>query len=82
MTSDRASLRLRLFAMILAAALVPLAPLCIIVILQVRDAMYARSVADARGRLAQIRSACVVTGCAAGGRFQISTLPCGRAARR
>ena len=46
MTGDRASLRLRLFAMILAAALVPLAPLCIVVILQVRDAMYARSVAE------------------------------------
>ena len=63
MTGERASLRLRLFAMIVAAALVPLAPLCIVLILQVRDAMYARSVADARARLREIRSACVLPGC-------------------
>src|SRR6266550_7549733 len=62
-TGDRASLRLRLFAMILAAALIPLAPLCIVVILQVRDAMYARSVAEARARLREIRSACLLPGC-------------------
>jgi len=75
-TGDRASLRLRLFAMILAAALVPLAPLCIVVILQVRDAMYARSVADARERLAQIRSACVATGCAEVAAAGFKSAPC------
>jgi signal transduction histidine kinase len=51
MTGDRASLRLRLFAIVLAAALVPMAPLTIALLLQVRDALYARRLADGRGRL-------------------------------
>ena len=47
-----AGLRLRLFAIVLAAALVAIAPLAIALLLQVRDALYARRVADARTRLA------------------------------
>src|SRR5207237_8226337 len=46
-----AGLRLRLFAIVLAAALVAIAPLAIALLLQVRDALYARRVADARARL-------------------------------
>src|SRR5207237_10411048 len=46
------SLRLRLLAIVLAAALVPIAPLAIVLLLQVRDALYARRVADARARIA------------------------------
>jgi two-component system NtrC family sensor kinase len=51
MTGDRGSLRFRLFAIVLAAALAPMAPLTIAVLLQVRDAIYARRIADGRGRL-------------------------------
>jgi C4-dicarboxylate-specific signal transduction histidine kinase len=51
MTGERGSLRLRLFAIVLAAALVPMAPLTIALLLQVRDALYARRLADGRGRL-------------------------------
>jgi signal transduction histidine kinase len=52
-----AGLRLRLLAIVLAAALVPIAPLAIIVLLQVRDALYARRVADARARLSAASAA-------------------------
>lgn len=65
MTADRESLRLRLFAIVLAAALVPMAPLAIAVLLQVRDALYARRVADARARLVSAAAA-VKANCAAG----------------
>jgi signal transduction histidine kinase len=46
-----AGLRLRLFAIVLAAALLAIAPLAIVLLLQVRDALYARRVADVRARL-------------------------------
>ena len=46
-----AGLRLRLFAIVLAAALLAIAPLAIALLLQVRDALYARRVADARARM-------------------------------
>ncbi|HUJ28292.1 MAG TPA: ATP-binding protein [Myxococcales bacterium] len=46
------SLRFRLLAIVVAAALAPMAPLAIALLLQVRDAVYARSVADGRARLA------------------------------
>lgn len=58
MIPERASLRLRLFVMLLAAALAPLAPLSIVVLLQVRDALYGRTVADARQRLSTLRDRC------------------------
>jgi two-component system NtrC family sensor kinase len=51
MTGERGSLRLRLFAIVLAAALVPMAPLAIALLLQVRDALYGRRLGDARERL-------------------------------
>lgn len=60
----RGGLRVRLLAIILGAALFAIAPLAIAVLLQVRDALYSRRVADARERL----SAAVVglrSGCAA-----------------
>ncbi len=63
MTGDRASLRLRLLAIVVAAALVPIAPLTIVLLLQVRDALYARAVADARARLADVRQRCAGTSC-------------------
>ncbi len=46
------SLRLRLLAIVLAAALAPIAPLAIALLLQVRDAVYGRRMADARAQLA------------------------------
>src|SRR5205085_311072 len=52
------SLRLRLFAIVLAAALVPIAPLSIVLLLQVRDGIYGRAVADARARLADVVQRC------------------------
>ena len=39
MTGERASLRLRLLAIVVAAAMVPIAPLTIVLLLQVRDAL-------------------------------------------
>jgi C4-dicarboxylate-specific signal transduction histidine kinase len=51
------SLRVRLLAIVLAAALVPIAPLAIVLLLQVRDALYARRVADARARLSAASAA-------------------------
>jgi len=57
-TGERASLRLRLFAIVLAAALVPIAPLSIVLLLQVRDGIYGRAVADARARLADVVQRC------------------------
>ena len=48
--------------MVLAAALAPMAPLSIVVLLQVRDALYTRTVADARQRLAALRDRCA-SGC-------------------
>jgi len=65
MTKERGSLRLRLFAIVLAAALVPMAPLSIALLLQVRDALYARRVADARARL-QATAAAVKADCTGG----------------
>ena len=53
MTADRAGLRLRLFAIVVAATLLPAAPVAIALLLQVRDALYARKVADAREGLAR-----------------------------
>ncbi|MCA1827095.1 MAG: two-component sensor histidine kinase [Myxococcales bacterium] len=52
------SLRLRLFAIVLAATLVPIAPLAIALLLQVRDAIYARRIADARLRLDAAIASC------------------------
>src|SRR5439155_609428 len=51
------SLRLRLLAIVLAAAMVPIAPLAIAVLLQVRDALYSRRLADARARIAAASAA-------------------------
>jgi signal transduction histidine kinase len=65
MTGQRGSLRLRLFAIVLAAAVVPMAPLAVTLLLQVRDALYARRLADARGRL-QTAARAVTQGCAPG----------------
>ncbi|TMA28775.1 MAG: two-component sensor histidine kinase [Deltaproteobacteria bacterium] len=73
-------LRLRLLAIVLGAGLVPIAPLAIVLLLQVRDALYARRVADARARIAAAtlaaRESCgELRGCieriarAAGGRY-------------
>jgi len=62
-TGERASLRLRLLAIVVAAALVPIAPLTIVVLLQIRDAIYARAVADARARLADVRQRCAGAAC-------------------
>ena len=58
MTGERASLRLRLFAIALAAALVPMAPLSIVLLLQVRDGIYGRAIADARARLTDVLQRC------------------------
>ena len=58
MTGERASLRLRLLAIVVAAAMVPIAPLTIVLLLQVRDALYARGIADARARLADVVQRC------------------------
>ena len=58
MTGERASLRVRLFAIALAAALIPGAPLSILLLLQVRDAIYGRAFADARGRLTDVVQRC------------------------
>ena len=72
------SLRLRLFAIVIAAALLAVAPLAIVLLLQVRDGVYARTVADARARLqvaAATAASCSTPGCAelaaqsAGGRI-------------
>jgi signal transduction histidine kinase len=57
-TGERASLRLRLLAIVVAAAMVPIAPLTIVLLLQVRDALYARGIADARARLADVLQRC------------------------
>jgi len=57
-TSERASLRLRLLAIVVAAAMVPIAPLTIVLLLQIRDALYARGIADARARLADVVQRC------------------------
>ncbi len=54
MTGGHASLRLRLLAIVLAAALVPIAPLSIVLLLQVRDGIYGRALADARTRRAEV----------------------------
>ena len=58
MTGERASLRLRLLAIVVAAALVPIAPLTIVLLLQIRDALYARGIGDARARLADVVQRC------------------------
>ena len=51
MSERRASLRLRLFSGVLGASLLVSAPLSIVLLLEVRDALYARHVAAARDRL-------------------------------
>jgi signal transduction histidine kinase len=58
MRGERASLRVRLLAIVLAAALIPIAPLSIVLLIQVRDGIYARYVADGRARLADVRDRC------------------------
>jgi two-component system NtrC family sensor kinase len=58
MTGERASLRLRLLAIILAATLLPIAGLSIVLLLQVRDGIYGRAIADARARLSDLRDLC------------------------
>jgi two-component system, NtrC family, sensor kinase len=50
-SAERAGLRLRLVWIILSASFATLAPLAIALLLQVKDALYARRVADARVRL-------------------------------
>lgn len=63
------SLRLRLLAIVLAAALLPIAPLAIALLLQVRDAVYARQLADARAKvsaLAATARACPDRACTEG----------------
>jgi len=62
-TGERASLRLRLFAIALAAALVPMAPLSIVLLLQVRDGIYGRAIADARARLTDVLQRCSGRNC-------------------
>jgi two-component system NtrC family sensor kinase len=62
MSGERGSLRLRLFAIVLAAALAPMAPLAIALLLQVRDALYARRFTDARERL-RVAAEAVRAGC-------------------
>jgi signal transduction histidine kinase len=62
-TRDRASLRLRLLAIVLAAALLPIAPLSIVLLLQVRDAIYGRAVEDARAQLLDARDRCAGAAC-------------------
>jgi two-component system NtrC family sensor kinase len=77
------SLRLRLLAIVLAAALAPIAPLAIALLLQVRDAVYARRMADARAQMVAAvaaAKACADRSCVeavargAGGR--IGSAPC------
>jgi signal transduction histidine kinase len=51
------SLRLRLLAIVVAAALLPMAPLAIALLIQVRDAVYSRRMADAHARIAAALSA-------------------------
>jgi|GEM_PF-1049403 len=51
MTERRAGLRLRLLATVLAAGLLAMAPLAIVLLLQVRDSLYSRRIADAREEL-------------------------------
>ncbi len=58
MTGERASLRVRLLAIVLAATLLPIAPLAIVLLLQVRDGIYGRAIADARARLVEVRDRC------------------------
>src|SRR6266436_2254043 len=45
-------------AIVVAAAMVPIAPLTIVLLLQIRDALYARGIADARARLADVVQRC------------------------
>jgi len=62
-TGERASLRLRLLAIVLAATLLPIAPLSIVLLLQVRDGIYGRAIADARARLVEVRDRCAAGAC-------------------
>src|SRR5581483_1154174 len=62
-TGERASLRLRLLAIVLAATLLPIAPLSIVLLLQVRDGIYGRAIADARARLVEVRDRCAAGVC-------------------
>jgi two-component system NtrC family sensor kinase len=60
---ERASLRLRLLAIVLAAALIPLAPFSIVLLLQIRDGIYGRAIAGARARLADLSDRCTAQAC-------------------
>ena len=82
MTGERASLRLRLFAIVFAAALVPMAPLTIVLLLQVRDGIYGRAIADARGRLTDVLQRCSRGSCPDAPGVRKFDRPCpGRSAR-
>jgi signal transduction histidine kinase len=50
-------------AIVLAAAVMSLAPLSIVLLLQIRDAIYARSIADARARLTVVHRQCLAGAC-------------------
>jgi len=81
-TGDRASLRLRLLAILVGAALVPIAPLTIVLLLQVRDAMYAAAVAGTRVRLAGVRERCAAGACPADADVSRVERPCKSSSER
>jgi hypothetical protein len=74
--SERRSLRLRLLAIVVAATLVPLAPLAIVLLLQARNALYGRAFADARARLADVRRQCAGERCPEIAGFRRTAEPC------
>ena len=77
MSAERTGLRFRLLAIVLAAALAPIAPLAIVLLLQVRDALYARRMADARARVVAaaraVRESCAAADAQCAGRFAAAT---------
>jgi len=75
-TGERASLRLRLFASVLAAALIPLAPVAIVLLLQIRDAIYERAIAGSRARLVDARDRCTAQDCPEVRDISRTTGPC------
>jgi signal transduction histidine kinase len=75
-TGERASLRLRLLAIVVAAALIPLAPLSIVLLLQIRDGIYGRAIAGARARLADVRDRCTAQSCPAAAGVNRTAGPC------
>ena len=76
MSGDRASLRVRLLAIVLAATLLPIVPFSIVLLLQVRDGIYGRAVADARARLADVRSRCTAGACPEAAGIRRRAEPC------